>query len=190
MFRRLKMMNTAAIAGITALLVATSVSAQQTGFASWQDDLTPISSNDWNYNTAAHLLERAGFGGTPDQIQALAAMSPSAAVRSLVYFNEANNRHLAPFDHSDIHDPGLEPLSSPAGRPRPTWPRKPVKLWVSRSNQRVIAACNRWSTSSSTGSEPACWKPIGWVTGGPIEWLPPTIPFRKKWHCSGTATTR
>ena len=118
MFCRLKIMNTAAIAGITALLVTTSVSAQQTGFASWQDDLTPISSNDWNYDTAAHLLERAGFGGTPDQIQALAAISPSAAVSSLVYFNEANNRHLAPFDHSDIHDPGLEPF--PPSRPATT----------------------------------------------------------------------
>ena len=186
MFRRLKMMNTAAIAGITALLVATSVSAQQTGFASWQDDLTPISSNDWNYNTAAHLLERAGFGGTPDQIQALAARRRFAAWSISTKPITATSR---PSIIQTFMIPGWNPFL-PAGRPRPTWPRKPVKLWVSRSNQRVIAACNRWSTSSSTGSEPACWKPIGWVTGGPIEWLPPTIPFRKKWHCSGTATTR
>ena len=43
---------------------------------SWQSDLSPIPSANWNYDTAAHLLERAGFGGTPAQIQTLAEMAP------------------------------------------------------------------------------------------------------------------
>ncbi len=34
---------------------------------------------------AAHLLRRAGFGGTPDQIEALAALGPQAAVDSLLH---------------------------------------------------------------------------------------------------------
>ena len=45
-----------------------------------QDDLSPISPGEWHYGTAAHLLERAGFGGTPEQISALAALSPGEAV--------------------------------------------------------------------------------------------------------------
>ncbi|HJO11941.1 MAG TPA: DUF1800 domain-containing protein [Gammaproteobacteria bacterium] len=106
----------------TVIMVAALASApgvaQQAGATSWQDDLAPISVRDWNYDTAAHLLERAGFGGTPDQVEVLAAMSPSAAVRSLVYFDNADNSHLRPFDHSGIHDPGLEPF--PPSRPATT----------------------------------------------------------------------
>lgn len=83
-----------------------------------QDDLSPISPGEWHYGTAAHLLERAGFGGTPEQISALAALSPGEAVRSLVYFQNVDNSHLAPFDHSGIHDPGLEPF--PPSRPATT----------------------------------------------------------------------
>ena len=40
--------------------------AQTAGPAAWQNDLQPIAPADWNYDFAAHLLERAGFGGTPD----------------------------------------------------------------------------------------------------------------------------
>ena len=104
--------------GIAALLLAGKVVAQQSGFASWQNDLSPISNTNWNYDTAAHLLERAGFGGTPDEVRALAAMPPEEAVRSLVYFDHAENAHLQAFDHSGIHDPGLEPF--PPSRPATT----------------------------------------------------------------------
>ena len=31
------------------------------GPASWVGDLSPIGASDWNYDRAAHLLERAGF---------------------------------------------------------------------------------------------------------------------------------
>src|SRR5215470_17686561 len=81
------------------------------------NDLAPVSPADWNYDFAAHLLERAGFGGTPAEIQTLARMSPTEAVRRLVYFQNIEN-NLAPFDHSGIHDPGLEPF--PESRPAVT----------------------------------------------------------------------
>jgi uncharacterized protein (DUF1800 family) len=48
--------------------------------------LKPIHSSDWNYDKAAHLLNRAGFGGTPSEIQKLADLGPEKAVDSLVYF--------------------------------------------------------------------------------------------------------
>ncbi len=95
-----------------------TASAQQAGPAAWQDNLSPLPLTEWNYDLAAHLLERAGFGGTPEQISALAAMPVTAAVRSLVYFDPGANPHLAPFDHSGIHDPGLEPF--PPSRPATT----------------------------------------------------------------------
>ena len=50
------------------------------GPARWADDLAPIGVTDWSYDFAAHLLERAGFGGTPEEIARLAAMTPVEAV--------------------------------------------------------------------------------------------------------------
>ena len=43
-------------------------------------------------------------------------MSPGEAVKSLVYFKADPN--LKPFDHSGIHDPGIEPF--PESRPAAT----------------------------------------------------------------------
>jgi hypothetical protein len=91
--------------------------AQRAGSAQWQNDLTPIASSDWNYDFAAHLLERAGFGGTPEEIEALARLTPAEAVRHLVYYQNIED-NLPSFEHSGIHDPGLEPF--PESRPAVT----------------------------------------------------------------------
>src|SRR5580692_10640042 len=99
-------------------LLAIAVTAQAAAPAKWQNDLTPIGAGDWNYDSAAHLLERAGFGGTPDEIQALARMTPAQAVAKLVRFEGADASHLPAFDHSGVHDPGLEPF--PPSRPAVT----------------------------------------------------------------------
>src|ERR1700688_3818448 len=50
----------------------------------------------WNRRLAAHLLRRAGFGGSPADVDRLAAMSPSAAVESLVRFPDASAEPAAP----------------------------------------------------------------------------------------------
>src|SRR5215471_18071068 len=42
-------------------------------------------SRNWNFDTAAHLLVRAGFGGTPAEIDSLARQGMEAAVNSLLY---------------------------------------------------------------------------------------------------------
>ena len=88
------------------------------GPAQWIDDLSPITSAEWSYERAAHLLERAAFGAVPEDIARLARMTPQAAVASLVAYQSVDNRHLKPFDHSGVHDPGLEPF--PASRPAAT----------------------------------------------------------------------
>jgi uncharacterized protein (DUF1800 family) len=46
--------------------------------------LTPLSDSKWNETTAAHLLNRAGFGGTPAEIEAVRKKGLAAAVRDLV----------------------------------------------------------------------------------------------------------
>jgi hypothetical protein len=92
--------------------------AQKAGPAAWQNDLTPIGAADWNYDFAAHLLERAGFGGTPDEIAALARMTPAQALARMVRFEGVDASQLPAFDESPIHDPGLEPF--PPSRPAVT----------------------------------------------------------------------
>jgi hypothetical protein len=101
-------------------LAGTGWSAEATGPgpASWANDLTPIGPQDWSYQRAAHLLERAGFGGTPEEIQRLAAMTPAQAVRRLVHYQDIDNSALPPFEHSGVHDAGLEPF--PPSRPATT----------------------------------------------------------------------
>jgi hypothetical protein len=84
----------------------------------WENDLGSIGPGDWNTDFAAHLLERAGFGGTPEEIGALAKMTPALAVARLVRFEGTDVSGLAPFDHSGVHDPGLEPF--PPSRPAVT----------------------------------------------------------------------
>ena len=111
-----KMRFYAALVAAAALLTFPAP-AETVGHAVWQNDLAPINASDWNYDYAAHLLERAGFGGTPEEIQALANMTPEQAVARLVRFEGAAGQ-LPPFDESGIHDPGLEPF--PPSRPAVT----------------------------------------------------------------------
>ena len=46
--------------------------------------LTPLSSNQWDSARAAHLLNRAGFGGTPAHVDSLVRSGMAASVRCLV----------------------------------------------------------------------------------------------------------
>ena len=80
------------------------------GPPSWTGDLTPITPAEWSRDRAAHLLERAGFGGTPHEIDRLAAMSPAAAVRHLVEYRHVDDRHVPAFEESGVFDPSLDPF--------------------------------------------------------------------------------
>src|ERR1035438_10361878 len=46
--------------------------------------LRPVSSERWDFATAAHLLNRAGFGGSSGEIERLAVLGPARAVSRLV----------------------------------------------------------------------------------------------------------
>ena len=50
--------------------------------------LKPISSQGWNEATAAHLLNRAGFGGPPEEIRRLAGLAPAPAISSFTDYEE------------------------------------------------------------------------------------------------------
>lgn len=81
-------------------------------------DLSPLPSEQWGRAQAAHLLARAGFGGTPAQIDSLARLGLQQAVRQLVYFDGASGERLPAFEHSGAWQPGIDEL--PASRPATT----------------------------------------------------------------------
>jgi uncharacterized protein (DUF1800 family) len=50
--------------------------------------LKPLSKDGWNYETAAHLLNRAGFGGPPEEINKLTDLGHEAALSSLLDYEK------------------------------------------------------------------------------------------------------
>ncbi len=103
---------------ITGHAVSANLMSWSPGPAAWTGDLTPITAADWSYDRAAHLLSRAGFSGTPEDIQKLADMTPEQAVRSLVHHDSISNDHLPPFVHSGFWDETL--IDFPPSRPAAT----------------------------------------------------------------------
>jgi hypothetical protein len=78
--------------------------------SSWVDDLSSINAAEWNAERAAHLLERAGFGGTPEDVAKLAALTPQQAVDSLVDYERVADSGARPFEESGIWDRGMDPF--------------------------------------------------------------------------------
>lgn len=98
----------AAVIGVVAALAG--VAGQTRLSDPWAGDLSPIAASDWNYDRAAHLLERAGFGATPEEIARFAARSPRQAVDALVDYEAIDDRGQPPFEESGIWDPGMDPF--------------------------------------------------------------------------------
>jgi hypothetical protein len=75
--------------------------------ADWAGDLSPIAPADWSFDLAGHLIDRAGFGGTPEEVARLADMTHTQAVAELLDYQFVPNDHLEPFEHSGLWDPTL-----------------------------------------------------------------------------------
>jgi Protein of unknown function (DUF1800) len=78
--------------------------------ADWIGDLSPISPADWTYERAAHLIERAGFGATPEEIERVARLTPQQAVDQLVDYAAIDNSASKPFEESGVWDRGMDPF--------------------------------------------------------------------------------
>lgn len=88
------------------------------GPAAWRDDVSPLPPSEWSYDRAAHLLAHAGFGGTPDEIGALADAGLERAVEMLVHYESIPNPKMQPFVESGLWDPSL--AGFPDSRPDAT----------------------------------------------------------------------
>ncbi len=93
------------------------------GLAGWSSgawaelDLRPLQSERWDETLSAHLLSRAGFGGSPEQVRGLALLSPANAVALMVH-GAKQLQALPEFEHSGVFVEGLDPF--PPSRPATT----------------------------------------------------------------------
>ena len=107
-------LTVAGVAGVIGYILMTNVpllgsAGEGAGPVAWENDLTPITPADWDYQKAAHLLERGGFGGTPEAVGRLSEMTPQAAVDWLVNYQRQPDSAPA-FNASPIWDPGMDPF--------------------------------------------------------------------------------
>lgn len=64
----------------------------------------PTAANPWNRVKAAHLLNRAGFAGTPEQITRLASMRFEAAVDELLNYEQTPEADFPEVDFSGLRE--------------------------------------------------------------------------------------
>lgn len=64
--------------------------------------LAPLPASKWSPKTAAHLLNRAGFGGTPEEVRDLYKLGPSDAVQRLLNAGEPPNAFPKPADFTPL----------------------------------------------------------------------------------------
>ncbi len=64
----------------------------------------PTAANPWNRIKAAHLLNRAGFGGTPEEVSRLASMRFEAAVDELLHYEQISDVAFPEADFSALRE--------------------------------------------------------------------------------------
>ena len=92
------------------------------------DSLNPITADRWDFAAAGHLLNRAGFGGSPRQIQALASMTPADAVDYLVNYENVKD--------VDVTEPELDPDIM---RPRTEEERRKYREARRKGDEKALA---------------------------------------------------
>ena len=98
---------------VKALTGAVAMLAVSVGLAATNpvNPLRAISAQEWDADKARHLLERAGFGASPQEVAQFARMTPQQAVQTLVRYQRIPDKFV-PFEDSGSHDDGLEPFAS------------------------------------------------------------------------------
>ena len=80
--------------------------------------MKPYAPANYSFEDAAHLLRRMGFGGTPNQIEALRRMGPALAVETLMRFDENDGTQGNPHDlearFNEVMDGGRPPQQAAA----------------------------------------------------------------------------
>jgi uncharacterized protein (DUF1800 family) len=114
--------------------------------------LQPLSASRWDFNTAAHLLNRAGFGGTPADIQKLVSLGHEGAVSWLVDFEKIPDSKPDPdWAHPD---PGRAERRRAARNAMPEQRQQMQKTERQIENQRINELRGWWLQRMATGPRP------------------------------------
>src|SRR5579864_8683638 len=99
----------------------------------------------WNQRLAAHLLRRAGFGGTPDEIARLARMNIGEAVESLIHFPSTAN-WPQPDNVFDPYSGGFLPLARGRAGAMMTdqTTRRQLQMELRRKARESIISLQQW----------------------------------------------
>ena len=96
----------------------------------------------WNARLAAHLLRRAGFGGTTAEVERLASMPMHAAVDSLVHFPSTQDLPAPP----DLYSLADALQLFPGGRPKlaDDMQRREIFKEIRKNERRSLIGLQRW----------------------------------------------
>lgn len=113
-----------------------------------RDPLSPLPDREFDFWSAAHLLRRAGFGGTPEEIGILQAAGLESAVERLVeYRPQPDDDHRA---DPDIMRPWTPEENAALARARETGDEATLERYRrarqdrQRRDRRQLAAIRRW----------------------------------------------
>lgn len=114
--------------------------------------LKALARRHWNFTTAAHLLNRAGFGGPPKEIDHLASLGMKEAVSYLVDYEKIPDSTPAP--EWAKPDPTRVERYRKAREADPETRRKLVQEEQRTQRQRVIELKHWWLQRMTTGPRP------------------------------------
>ncbi len=114
--------------------------------------LKPLSSEQWNFSAAAHVLNRAGFGGPPADIERLAALAPAAAVAELTDYPDIPESVFKP-DWAKPDPEHVEKLRA-AKDATPERRKEMVRDFQREQRQEMLELQAAWLQRMATGSHP------------------------------------
>ena len=114
--------------------------------------LKPLAGSKWNYTTAAHLLNRAGFGGPPAEIQRLADLGLDKAVAFLVDYETIPDDTAAP--EWAKPDPTRAERFLKARDADPETRRKMFQEEQQNQRQRIVQLKSWWLERMAKGPRP------------------------------------
>ena len=115
--------------------------------------LKSFSADRWNYETAAHLLNRAGFGGPPDEIQKLADLGPDKAVSALLDYENIPDPTAAPVWAKPDPD-GMKSLQDAVQKASPEERRKIQQQQNHLQVERLMELRGWWLNHMAKGPRP------------------------------------
>ncbi len=114
--------------------------------------LQPIPSSRWNFTNAAHLLNRAGFGGPPAEIEQLTALGPEQAVARLLEYDKVPDPTPDPAWAKP--DPELAERLRAARQASPEERRRLQREQQELQRQRMLELKHWWLRRMAQGPRP------------------------------------